>query len=191
MTYLFLALSSCTTSPRESPKHTTRDDSIVVGFVDTSVFLDGHLGGIHFIQTSPRTELWDLHTDPRGYFWDRLSAGTYRLKRVLVRDSSGMKIAEMDSPSEGKSAIDFELAGHGSAQFLGSYRLTAAWKVTATGTAVASVVNTVGIDRFERPTEQAAWAWLLKKLNDRNPVVLDAIEQRLNLIGGQVPVEGH
>ena len=165
VTYLFLALSSCATSPREPQKQTT-SDSIVVGFVDTSVFLDGHLGSIQFMQTSPRPELWDLHTDPKGYFWGRLSAGRYRLKGVLVRDSSGMKIAEMDSPSEGESAIDFELLGHGSAQFLGSYRLIAVWKVTTTRTAAASVVNTVGIDRVEKPTEHAIWSWLLKKLSE-------------------------
>jgi hypothetical protein len=159
------------------------EDSIVVGFVDNGTFFkDGHLGRIVFEQKGKAS--WDFETDERGYFWAIVPAGSYRLQKITYTDWIGIEVGEVDFPKGGKSEIDFDLPGGRSVLYAGSYMLTPAVKLSS-----------VHIGRSEKPAEQEALSWLAKRLEkdsslkEIEPSVLDVIEQRLETLGGEVPLK--
>jgi len=185
MPYLVLAVTGCTSTQRQKPPQV--DNSIVVGFVDTSVFLRGHLGSVALRQANPQAGLWDFAFGTDGYFWGHLPSGTFHLERISVYDPSDRSsITKLDLPPDEKS---FDISGKGDAFFLGAFKLDAVWEKTPTTmgtTAIVILANAITVRRVGNPTEREAWSWLLKKLGDRDQAAQDSIRKRLAQIGGPV-----
>lgn len=185
LTSLILAVVGCASTQREKPRQV--DNSVVVGFVDTSVLLHRRLGSVKLRQTDPRGGLWDLAFGADGYFWGHLPSGTFRVERISVYDPSDRSsMTELDSPYDEKS---FNLSVQGNAFFLGAFKLDAALEKTSTtmgSTAIIILANAITIRRVGNPTEKEALSWLLKKLGDHDQAAQDSIRKRLAQMGGPV-----
>ncbi len=183
MSFLILAVAGCSSTQQEKPRPV--DSSLIVGFVDTSVFVNRYRGSVVLRQTNPRGELWSLTLGADGYFWGYLPSGTFRLEQISVYDPSDRSsITRLDLPTNEK---DFSLSGQSNAFFFGAFKLDAALEKTRTtmgGVAIFILTNAITIRRVGNPTEKEALSSLLKKLGDHDQAAQDSIRKRLAEIGG-------
>ena len=178
---LVLLLSSCMSSPPEKSRTIQPTDSIVVGYVEPYTLTV--LGGVDFKQLSPPPmdgkDSWGLGTDDkyRGYFWATLPPGKYRLSRLyFVRAFDRLHLAmQVNIPDDQPSPIEVELPDHRTLVFLGAFK-------------VVPQLGSVRIEHSDKLTEQAVWSWLANNKNAAE--VKQDVMQRLNQLGGPIPVEG-
>jgi hypothetical protein len=185
MTFLILAVAGCSSTQQEQPRQV--HNSLVVGFIDTSVLANRNRGSVALRQTNPRGELWSLAIGADGYFWGYLPSGTFRLEQISVYDPSDKSsITRLDPPANEK---DFDLSGQGNVFFFGAFKLDAALERTRTtmgGVAIFILANAIAVRRVGSPTEKEALSSLLKKLGDHDRAAQDSIRKQLAEIGGPV-----